>query len=154
MDRRGTTIIRDHTSGPRHAAGVTLLEILIVLAIVGILAVIAVPSYQEGVRKSRRVDAMDSLLELASQQERFYARTGTYTTEVAAATGLNFGSTVSPDDDYALAVAACTGGTIAQCYRITATPLGDQVNDTRCGTFTLDSRAGKSASGVDGANCW
>ena len=142
------------TISPRHAAGVTLLEIIIVMAIVGILAVVAVPSYQEGVRKSRRVDAMEPLMELAALQEKFFARTGTYTVEISAGSGLGYGSTTSPEGDYALAASACTGGTIAQCYRLTATPQNDQVNDTRCGTFTLDSRAGKSASGADGANCW
>lgn len=139
---------------PRYAAGVTLIEIAIVLAIVGILAVIAIPSYQEGVRKAARVDAMDSILELAGRQERFFAQNGTYTTEISAASGLGFGSTLSPDGDYALTAAACTGGTIAACYRITATAQGDQVNDFRCGNFILDSRAGKTATGTDGANCW
>lgn len=138
--------------GPQR--GVTFIEIAMVLVIVAILAVVAMPAYQDGVRQARRVDAMDTLLELSSRQERFYAQNGTYTTEISGAAGLGFGSTSSPDGYYTVTAAACATGTIATCYTMSAAPAGDQVNDLTCATMTLDSRGGKTASGTDGPNCW
>ena len=136
------------------ARGFTLIEIMIALVIVGILVMVALPSYQGSLRKSRRVDGMDTLLELASRQERFYARTGTYTTDISGATGLDYGSTQSPDGYYSLTAAACATGTIATCYVLSAAPQGVQASDTQCGTLQLGSNSGKTATGTDGARCW
>ena len=138
----------------RGAQGFTLMEIMITLVIVGLLVTVALPSYQSSVRKARRADGMDALLDLAGRQERFYAGAGTYTTEISGASGLNYGSTTSQDGYYALSAAACPSGTIAQCYVLSAAPRGAQADDALCGTLRLDSRTGKTATGSDASNCW
>ena len=124
---------------------------MIVVVIVGILLGISVPAYQGYVLRSHRTDAQSTLLDLAARQERFVAQNNTYTTEIAAASGLGRGSTTSPEGYYNMSVAACGGGTIATCYVITATAAGSQANDTECATITYDSAGNK---GGTTANCW
>ena len=131
--------------------GFTLIELMIVVAIIGILFAIAVPSYQANVLRSHRADAQSSLLDISARQERFIAQNNTYTTELSAATGLNMGSTTSSEGYYNLSVAACGTGTIATCYLVTATAAGGQANDADCLTITYDSIGVRSGTT---ANCW
>ena len=70
--------------------GFTLIELMIAVAVVGILAAIAYPSYQEHVRKARRADAQTALLELAQFMERHYTANGRYLTTAGAAPVLPF----------------------------------------------------------------
>src|SRR5690606_38472416 len=74
----------------KSSAGFTLIEVMIVVAIIGILAAIAYPSYQDHVRKSRRADAQTALLELAQFMERHYTTNGRYLTSANAAPALPF----------------------------------------------------------------
>lgn len=64
--------------GARGSGGFTLIELMIVVAVVGILAAIAYPSYQEQIRKGRRADAMAQLVTLAQAYERYYTSNNTY----------------------------------------------------------------------------
>jgi len=66
--------------------GVTLIELVVVMIIVGILTAIAVPSYRSYVLRSQRSDAKDALLALATQQEKHYLQCNTYATAIAGAT--------------------------------------------------------------------
>ena len=132
----------------KRATGFSLIELMIVVMIVGVLLGISVPAYQGYVMRSHRTDAHSSLLDIAARQERFVAQRNSYTTEIAAATGLNLGSANSKDGYYTLAAAACAGG-IANCYLITATAAGNQVNDTDCIAITYDSAGSKAP-----ADCW
>ena len=116
--------------------GFTLIELMIAVVIVAILAAVALPSYQNSVRKSRRPDAKTALLDLAAREERYYTVNNTYT-DVAANLGfaafpLNLGTGAKPD--YSLSVSAFTATT----FSLQATALNDQVNDT-CGSYTLDN---------------
>jgi type IV pilus assembly protein PilE len=124
---------------------------MIVIVIVGVLLGISVPAYQGYVLRSHRADGHSSLLDIAARQERFVAQNNTYTTEISAANGLGLGRTTSPEGYYNMSVAACGGGTIANCYVITATAAGRQVNDTDCLTITYDSAGTKSGTT---AECW
>ena len=132
--------------------GFSLIELMIVVVIVGILLAIALPAYQDYVLRSHRTDAHSSLLDIAARQERFVAQNNTYTTEISAATGLGIGSTTSREGYYDLTVAACAAGTIANCYLITATATGTQVNDTDCLAITYDSTGVKA--GTTAGECW
>ena len=66
-----------------HQIGFTLIELMITVAIIGILSAIAYPSYESYVRKSRRVDAKNALLDLASRQERYFSVNNKYSTTAA-----------------------------------------------------------------------
>lgn len=125
-------------------AGITLMELMIVIAVIGILAAIAYPSYQDQMRKSRRTDAKVALTEVANRLENFYNSCNTYTTELTAArpgncagAGLGYRLT-SPEGYYNLSIAALSGN-ISTGYIITADPrtTGPQNGD---GAFTLDSQ--------------
>ncbi len=132
-------------------SGFSLIELMIVVAIIGILAGIGIPAYQNHMLKAHRADAQTILLDMAARQERFIAQRNTYTTVISAATGLNMGSTTSKEGYYNLSVAACGTGTIATCYVLTAAATGGQTNDTDCANITFSSAGIKSGTTGD---CW
>jgi type IV pilus assembly protein PilE len=142
----------------RRQSGFTLIEVMIVIVIVGILVTIALPSYQDSIRKSRRSDGMAALMEISARQERFYAQRSTYTADINTAAGLNYGATASPEGHYNLTAANCGAGanqTLANCYIVTATPAtASQLKDTRCAAFSLDSFSNRTASGTNSTECW
>lgn len=139
--------------------GFTLIEILVVVAIVGIISALMLPAYQASVQKSRRADARTALAEMASKQEQFFAQNDSYTTTVdAAGTGLGLGKTTSNKDFYTLTAAAGSCGTIARCYVLNAVATGAQSKDTACFKLTLDSTGRRQAYTKGGATntdiCW
>ena len=116
-------------------SGITLIELMIVIAVVGILASIAYPSYQTHVTKTHRGESAATLLESSQIMERFFSETGAYT-------GAPLPFTQSPNDGssakYNIAYAA--GSPTATAYTIVATPTGSQAsNDTKCAALTLSS---------------
>lgn len=124
------------------AGGFTLIELMIAVAIVGILASIALPAYQNSLVKARRNDAQGTLVTYAQAAERYYSVNGHYTTAAGGTTcGANAGSAPATTAYYSFAVTATNGGA-AGCadntFFITATPVagGSQVND---GNLTLDN---------------
>ncbi|MCP4995976.1 MAG: type IV pilin protein [Gammaproteobacteria bacterium] len=104
----------------KQMRGFTLIELMIVVAVIGILSAIAYPSYMDSVRKSRRTDGQSALLDAAQKMEVFYARNATYTTTEADLNPPLSG--VSPEGYYDIniqnAIAACP---ITACYRLRAT---------------------------------
>jgi len=113
----------------RFSRGFTLIELMIVVAIVGILAMIAYPSYLDSIRKSRRADAVAALGAGQLAQEKYRANNTTYGT--AAQIGL---AANSPDSYYAMTVS----GTSATAYTITATGQNGQNLDTGCTVITVN----------------
>jgi len=128
-----------------RSRGLTLLELMITIAIIGILAAIAYPSYISQVRKSHRSDAKSNLLTLSQKMERLMSEQGSYE---PATTTPGFYPSVTDGGYYALSLAAT-----ATTFTVTATPLGDQLNDS-CGTYTYDDKGVKGSSGDTPANCW
>jgi type IV pilus assembly protein PilE len=116
-------------------SGFTLVELTIVVTLIGILAMIAIPAYNDSVTKARRSDGQAALMEAMARQERFFTENNTYTTNFAA---LPLG-TSSPEGHYTLSAAACGAG-IASCVLLTATPGTAQAHD---GALTLNSRGQK-----------
>jgi type IV pilus assembly protein PilE len=118
--------------------GFTLIELMIAVAVVAVLAMIALPSFQDSIRKSRRADAMAGLLRLQQVQERFRGENPAYASAVAsmpAGTSSN-----SPEQHYSLAVDASGAAT----YRMSATAksTSPQYADTRCRKLTVEMQTG------------
>jgi len=144
----------------RHSRGFTLIELMIAVTVVAILTAIALPSYQNSIRKSRRPDAKTALLDLASRQERYFTLNNVYTDGVTVPNSLgyalpaNLGNAGNPD--YLLSVVTPNPGT-GPTFSLKAVPQGDQANDS-CGTYTLDNFGNQSniVGGVAApvAGCW
>lgn len=136
----------------RYNAGFTLIEVMIVVAVIGILAAIAFPSYQEHVRKARRADAQTAMLELAQFMERHYTANGKYLTAANAAPVLPF--TAAPKDGatkyYDLSF---TAAPTANAYTLRAVPKGAMASDS-CGTLSITNTGVKSQSSGTLAECW
>lgn len=136
--------------------GFTLIEVMIVVVIVGILAAIAIPNYQDSIRKTRRADAEGALMGLRQAMERHYTKVYTYrgAAQNGADTGLpGIFATQSPVEGgtahYQLRIIRVSD--IA--YILEARPLGDQAND-QCGRLRLWNTGRKSSRGAVNARCW
>lgn len=131
--------------------GFTLIELMIVVAIIGIIAAIAVPSYQQYVESTRRTVAQGDLLELAQFMERRYTNGYDYRESDGSAPALPFttqprqGSSVFYNYSFQGAVARAT-------FTLRATPAGGQAGDS-CGWLGLD-QAGVRTSNSGDADCW
>jgi type IV pilus assembly protein PilE len=156
-----------------HYNGFTLIELMIVVAIVGILAAIAYPSYQESVAKSKRADAQGALIGLASALERHFTETNSYcdagTTAVAncgAGTGDSGAPTIYsaqvPVDggtkyyDLTIAVSSVSATSkTATGFTITATRTGSMASD-KCGDFTYTQTGYQDVTNntATKAYCW
>jgi len=133
--------------------GFTLVELLIVIAIVAVLMSIVLPSYQDSIRKGRRSDAMSALMDASNREEQFMLDRNTYTTTISAG-GLNM-STLSQDGHYTITAVAGANG-ITRSYSLTATPVATspQADDSKCLSFTITSSGSKTATGTLGNKCW
>jgi type IV pilus assembly protein PilE len=134
--------------------GVTLLELMAVVTVIGILSMIAIPNYRQYTMRAHRTEAKSALLQLATNQERYYLQNRTYAT-LAQLAAAGF-ATQSEYGVYALNVATTNGWT--QDYTATATPIVgggtngvDQGGDTHCATFSLSSSGARTATNAD---CW
>ena len=139
----------------KQAGGFTLIELMIVIVIVGILAAIAMPSYQRYVLRSHRTVAINALLDMGSREARYYSANNAYTGALTGATGLGYASDPAhlPDatNPYYSVGAALNGNS----FTLTATAVGNQVNDVECGNFTYTGLGVKGISGTGTvAQCW
>jgi len=121
--------------------GFSLIELMISVAIIGILAGIAYPSYTEYVLKGKRGDAKAALLSVQLAQEKYRANNTAYGSTSA------IGITSSPDGYYSIAVS----GESSTAYIVTATPGH---TDAYCTTLVINQDGTKSATGTDAAHCW
>ncbi len=128
-----------------------MIELLIVVAIIGILFSIALPSYQASVLRAHRADAQGILLDISAREERFLAQNNSYTTLISPANGLGLGTTTSDEGYYNLTVGAGGTGSILTSYLVTATATGGQTSDTDCLTITYSSAGVKGGTTGD---CW
>lgn len=146
---------RSRTPARSQAAGFTLVELMIVVAIVAILSAIAYPSYQEHVIKSRRATAQTCLLELAQFMERFYTTNMRYD-QTPSGAAVSLPATSCRTDlgaFYTFGFAA--GQPQATTYTLEAVPKGAQ-NDPKCGTLGVNQQGVKTKSGTAASvsECW
>ena len=146
----------------KGARGFTLVELMIVVAIVGILAAIAYPSYNQYILKSRRADARNSVLDLASRQERFFSVNNTYSSSPAA---LGYGTTpsafpvpVTVSGRSYYTITATVSSTPAGFVAI-ATPITPQTTDSKCYSFQVDQSGAQSnldsgGTALSTTGCW
>lgn len=135
--------------------GFTLIELMITLSVISILSMIAYPSYQEYIKKSRRLDAKNSLLDLASRQQKYFSINNKFSlnandlgysslpADIASSNGSSF---------YKLSIASTDGG---KTWTATATAQGNQSSD-KCGNFSITDKGVQSFSATTGTknNCW
>ncbi len=133
--------------------GMTLIELMVVLAIVAILSTLAVGSYRRYVMRANRTDATSALLRIQVAEEKFFLQNNVYTVDLSAA-GLNVASP-TPNGFYTLAVTGDPNSTnnIATSFRATATATGAQTADTSCATLTITDQ-GLRSSAPSTTECW
>jgi len=130
----------------KYMRGVTLLELMIVVVIIGILAAIAYPNYREFAARAKRTEAKALLLEIASNQERFYLNANTF----GSLTDLNYADPLVTDSgSYTVTIPVND----ASNFSVVATYNYGGKEATRCTTFTIDGRGAKTSTGSIG-NCW
>jgi type IV pilus assembly protein PilE len=137
--------------------GFTLLELMIVVAIVGILAAIAFTTYSAQVQKARRTDARTAVLDLAGREERYFSVNNSYS---STATDVGYGGAfpqVVGSGYYTLGVAINAPGANPS-FQITASAILQQLADTSCASFSVNQLGQQTSQDSGGADstavCW
>lgn len=135
--------------------GFTLIEVMIVVAIIAILTTIGIPAYQDHIRRSERATAQAKMLEIAGLLEENYLQRGQYVGAFIIAINADTSLSRSPSPAEAKYNLAVSPTSSSQTYTITATPKGAQSGD-RCGTMTLNNANQKTAQKgtTSVTDCW
>jgi type IV pilus assembly protein PilE len=136
--------------GKQGMRGVTLIELMVVVTIIGILVAIAYPGYQSQMQKTRRADGKSALMNAAQALERCYTRFNAYNDGDCDVAGLLAGGITSPNAWYVVTDSAPAATT----FSLVATPQGAQAGDAQCLNLTLNNRGQRGATGSVPANCW
>lgn len=142
----------------RRVHGLTLIELVIVVAVIGVLFAVATPTWREHVASSRRSEAKAALMEIGQTMERLYSERSSYASarigsRSAATDVLVYGQSTTRSGYYTLSFSLQTD----QTYRLVATPAGAQAGDN-CGSYTWDQAGTRGVSGGNPgwtvARCW
>ena len=132
----------------RKMQGITLMELMIVIVIIGILAAVAYPNYRDFAARAKRNEAKAALLKIATNQERFYLNNNTYTLDM---TQLGFSSSddiISDSKAYTIDVGTANSNT----FTATATYNNADNEASKCLTFTIDARGARTS--LPYTDCW
>jgi len=136
-------------SSNRPARGFTLIEVMITVAVIAILAAIALPAYQDQIRKSRRSAAQGVLMQVASREQQLFLDSRQYVAaaNTAALASSNIKVTVpnSVTSYYDFVVTTTAPAGAPPTFLVTATPLGGQAAD-KCGWMTVNESNVKTAA--------
>ena len=129
--------------------GMTLIELMIVVIVVTILASVAYPNYREYAARAKRNEAKAALLKIASNQERVYLQTGTFTEDLTA---LGFGTDPYDTETDSYSVDIVAGSADAAGYTAVATYKGSDAEKDKCKTLTINEQGVKGSAPYNG--CW
>ncbi len=139
----------------RKVRGFTLIELMIVVAVIGIIAAIAYPSYSGYVQKSRRTDAKAALTEAAHALEKYYTMNARFTGATLGSGAADVYKDKSPEGYYSLTLTVPD----ANSFTLSAAPTskGNQNGDSHCAVFTLNNagqKGAQDASSTSQSDCW
>jgi len=133
---------------PGKDKGITLIELMIVIVVIGILATVAYPMYRDYAARAKRTEARAALLKIATKQESYYLQNNSYTTDLRQL-GFNVSSNyVSDSGSYRINVNSAD----ASNFSATATYILADNELDKCASFTIDGRGLKSSA--PRADCW
>lgn len=127
----------------KHTSGFTLIELIVVMAIVAILAAIALPSFADQMRKSRRAEAVTAIQDAQLRLERWRVDHNSY-----AASGV----TIPASSHYTFTITA--EAATPNNYSVAAAPSTDSQKKDKCGTMTIASTAGIVSKTPTDTGCW
>jgi type IV pilus assembly protein PilE len=132
----------------KYMRGVTLTELMVVVVIIGILTAIAYPSYRGYSARAKRNEARAALLQIATNQERFYLQNNTYTTDLTALGFATASNHKTDSGSYIINVTAANANnfTAAAAYQNT------DAEASKCASFQIDGRSVKTSS--PDTDCW
>ncbi len=131
----------------RKSRGFTLIEVMVVAAIIALLASIAYPSYNNYVLRTRRAEGKEFLMRVAAAQERYFTTMNRY----GSLSDVGFASNTSENGYYAITATLANSD---QTYSLQAAPAGGQTSD-QCGDLSLTNTGAKSFSGAESnGRCW
>jgi len=143
-----------HRAATQNSRGFTLIEAMIVVAVIGIIVAIAFPSFTEYMRKARRVDAMSLLQEAAGEQVRYFSDNNRYAKDMQE---LGYGAVAAiTAEGYYTVTTSYPNAPLTSSFVLTAKPVtgGLQEKDTLCESMTINSNGVKGATGKLGTDCW